>query len=56
MYEIIDYWSASGSSSSYQVIMGNLADRVGPKKRFIREANSLQQHLLSDNGDVSVTD
>lgn len=34
--------------------MGNLADRVGPKKRFVREASSLQQHLLSDSGDVSV--
>lgn len=37
----------------YRVIMGNLADRVGPKKRFVREAGSLQQHLLSDSGDVS---
>lgn len=34
--------------------MGNLADRVGPKKRFVREASSLQQHLLSDNGEVSL--
>lgn len=39
-----------------RVVMGNLADRVGPKKRFIREANSLQKHLLSDSGDVSPTD
>uniref|UniRef100_A0A1A8PIZ8 Regulator of G-protein signaling 3 n=1 Tax=Nothobranchius rachovii TaxID=451742 RepID=A0A1A8PIZ8_9TELE len=31
--------------------MGNLADRVGPKRRFVRDASSLQQHLLSDNGD-----
>ncbi|XP_033502182.1 regulator of G-protein signaling 3a isoform X5 [Epinephelus lanceolatus] len=31
--------------------MGNLADRVGPKKRFVREASSLQKHLLSDSGD-----
>ncbi|XP_047228332.1 regulator of G-protein signaling 3a isoform X4 [Girardinichthys multiradiatus] len=31
--------------------MGNLADRVGPKRRFVREANSLQRHLLSDSGD-----
>lgn len=36
--------------------MGNLADRVGPKKRFVREASSLQRHLLSDSGDVSATD
>lgn len=35
--------------------MGNLFDRVGPKKRFTREAGSLQQHLLSDDGDVSAT-
>lgn len=35
--------------------MGNLADRVGPKKRFVREAGSLQQHLLSDSGDVSLS-
>lgn len=40
----------------HRVIMGNLADRVGPKKRFIREASSLQKHLLSDSGDVSATD
>lgn len=36
--------------------MGNLADRVGPKKRFVREASSLQKHLLSDSGDVSAAD
>lgn len=38
-----------------RVTMGNLADRVGPKKRFVREAGSLQQRLLSDPGDVSVS-
>ncbi|XP_008422591.1 regulator of G-protein signaling 3a isoform X4 [Poecilia reticulata] len=31
--------------------MGNLADRVGPKRRFVRETSSLQRHLLSDSGD-----
>ncbi|TWW66667.1 hypothetical protein D4764_20G0006990 [Takifugu flavidus] len=31
--------------------MGNLADRVGPKKRLAREGGSLQQHLLADTGD-----
>uniref|UniRef100_A0A1A8IVL2 Regulator of G-protein signaling 3 n=1 Tax=Nothobranchius kuhntae TaxID=321403 RepID=A0A1A8IVL2_NOTKU len=35
----------------HRVVMGNLADRVGPKRRFVRDASSLQQHLLSDNGD-----
>lgn len=40
----------------HRIIMGNLADRVGPKKRFVREASSLQKHLLSDSGDVSATD
>lgn len=34
--------------------MGNLADRVGLKRRFVREASSLQQHLLSDSEDVSL--
>ncbi|CAG12420.1 unnamed protein product [Tetraodon nigroviridis] len=36
--------------------MGNLADRVGPKRRLGREAGSLQQHLLSDTGEVSAAD
>ncbi|TKS84403.1 Regulator of G-protein signaling 3 [Collichthys lucidus] len=36
----------------HRIIMGNLADRVGPKKRFVREASSLQKHLLSDSGDM----
>ncbi|XP_075899714.1 regulator of G-protein signaling 3a isoform X2 [Nelusetta ayraudi] len=31
--------------------MGNLADRVGPKRRFVRVSGSLQQHLLSEPGD-----
>lgn len=37
-----------------RVVMGNLADRVGLKRRFVREESSLQQHLLSDSGDVSL--
>lgn len=36
--------------------MGNLAARVGPKRRLRREAGSLQQHLLSHTGDVSAAD
>lgn len=51
--DVSDQRGVSGSPPGSQVVMGNLADRVGPKKRFVREANSLQKHLLSDSGDVS---
>lgn len=37
----------------YRGIMGNLADRVGTRKRLVRDTSSVQRLLLSNSTDVS---